>query len=90
VYENRMLKKIFRPKRDEVIDFGENCTMRRFMYTSSSRPIIRMIKSRTMKWARHVARKGDERNAYRVLVGTPYGKRPLGSGEDKIDLRKIG
>lgn len=81
-----MLKRIFTPKWDEVIDVGENCTMRRFMYSSPRMHIIRMIMSRTMKWARHVARIGEESNAYRVLVGTPYGKRPLGSGEDKIIL----
>jgi hypothetical protein len=40
--------------------------------------IIRMIKSRRMRWAGHVARMGDKRNAYRILVGKPEGKRPIG------------
>jgi hypothetical protein len=40
--------------------------------------IIRIIKSRRMRWAGHVARMGEERNAYRLLVGNPEGKRPLG------------
>jgi hypothetical protein len=45
------------------------------MYSSPS--IIRMIKSRRMRWAGHVARMGEKRNAYRILVGKPEGKRPL-------------
>jgi hypothetical protein len=58
--------------------------------------IIRMIKSRRMRWAGHVARMGEKRNAYRILVGTPEGKRPLGRPRRrwvdniKIDLREIG
>jgi hypothetical protein len=54
-----------------------------------------MIKSRRMRWAGHVARMGEKRNAYRTLVGKPEGKRPLGrprcSWENniKVDLRKI-
>jgi hypothetical protein len=46
------------------------------VYTSAD--IIRKIKSRRMKWAGHVARMGDMRNAYKILVGKPEGKRPLG------------
>jgi hypothetical protein len=58
--------------------------------------IIRQIKSRRMRWAGHVARMGEGRNVYRVLVGKPEGKRPLGRRrrrwEDgiKMDLREIG
>jgi hypothetical protein len=44
----------------------------------SSPNIIRMIKSRRMRWAGHVARKGETRNAYRIVVGKPEGKRSLG------------
>jgi hypothetical protein len=44
----------------------------------SSPNIIRTIKSRRMRWARHVARMGEKRNAYRILVGKPEGRRPLG------------
>jgi hypothetical protein len=40
--------------------------------------IIRIIKSRRMRWAGHVARMGEKRNAYRILVGKPEGKRPVG------------
>jgi hypothetical protein len=58
--------------------------------------IVRQIKSRIMKWARHVARMGDGRKVFRVLVGKPEGERPLGRPrrrwEDgiKMDLREIG
>jgi hypothetical protein len=59
-------------------------------------PVIRMIKSRRMRWAGHVARMGVKRNAYRILVGKPEGKRPLGRPRRrwvdniKTDLREIG
>jgi hypothetical protein len=52
-----------------------------------------MIMSRSMRWAGHVARLGEKRNAYRILVGKPEGKRPLGRprrGNIKMDLREIG
>jgi hypothetical protein len=58
--------------------------------------IIRMITSRRMRWAVHVARMGEERNAYRILVGKSEGRRPLGRPRHrwvdniKIDLREIG
>jgi hypothetical protein len=57
--------------------------------------IIRMIKSRRMRWAGHVARMGENRNAYRMMVGNPEGKRPLRRPRHrwvdniKIDLREI-
>jgi hypothetical protein len=63
------------------------------LYSSPS--IIRMIKSRRMRWSGHVARMGETRNAYRILVGNPEGKRPLGRPRRgwvdniKIDLREI-
>jgi hypothetical protein len=59
----------------------------------SSPNIIRMIKSRGIRWAGHVARMGETRNAYRILVGNPEGKRPLGRSRSrwvnniKMDLR---
>jgi hypothetical protein len=56
--------------------------------------ISRIIKSRRMRWAGHVARMGEKRNAYRILVGKPEGKRPLGRrrcvDNIKMDLREIG
>jgi hypothetical protein len=62
----------------------------------SSPNIIRMIKSRRMRWAGHVARMGETRNAYRILVGKPEGRRPLGRPRRrwvdniKMHLREIG
>jgi hypothetical protein len=64
------------------------------LYSSPS--IIRIIKSRRMKWARHVARMGEKRNVYRLLVGKPEGKRPLGRPRRRwinnieMDLLEIG
>jgi hypothetical protein len=70
--------RIFGPKRDEVT--GERRKLHneelRDLYSLSS--IIRIIKSRRMRWMGHVARMGAKRNAYRLLVGKPEGKRPLG------------
>jgi hypothetical protein len=66
------------------------------MKSFSSPSIIRMIKPRRMRWAGHVTRMGAKRNAYRILVGKPEGKRPLGRPRRscmdniKIDLREIG
>jgi hypothetical protein len=72
MFENRVLRRIFGPKRDEVT--GE---WRKFdMY--SLRSIIRIIKSRRMRRAGHVARMGGKRTAYGLLVGKPEGKRQLG------------
>jgi hypothetical protein len=58
----------------------------------SSPDIIRQIKSRRMRWAGQMARMGEYRNVYRVLMGKPEGKRPLGRWEDgiRMDLREIG
>jgi hypothetical protein len=70
VFENKVLRRIFGPKSDEVT--GEW----RRMHNEELR-IIRIIKSRRMRWAGHVARMGEKRNAYRLLVGKPEGKRPL-------------
>jgi hypothetical protein len=64
------------------------------LYCSPS--IIRIIKSRRMRWAGHVARMGEKRNAYRILVGKPERKKPLGRPRRrwvdniKMDLREIG
>jgi hypothetical protein len=62
----------------------------------SSPRIIRVIKSRRMRWAGHAARMGEKRNAYRILVGNPKGRRPLGRPRRrwvdniKMDLREVG
>jgi hypothetical protein len=77
VFENRVLRRIFGPNRDEVT--GEWRKLHneelRDLYSSSSR--IRILKSKRMRWAGHVARIVEKRNAYRLLVGKPEGKRQL-------------
>jgi hypothetical protein len=93
-FENRMLRKIFGPKREEDGSWRKlhNDELHR-LYSSPN--IVRMIKSRRMKWAGHVARMGEGRGVYRVLVGRPEGKKPLGRPrrrwEDniKMDFREI-
>jgi hypothetical protein len=93
VFENRVLRRIFGPKRD--VDGSWRKLHNDELHNLYSSPnIVRVIKSRRMTWAGHVARVG--RGVYRVLVGRPEGKRPLGRHrrrwEDNIrmDLREIG
>jgi hypothetical protein len=95
VFENKVLRRIFGPKREE------NGSLRKLdgdeLHSLFSSPnIVGVIKSRRVKWTGHVARMGEGRGVYRVLVGRPEGKRPLGRlsrrWEDniKIDLRETG
>jgi hypothetical protein len=78
VFENRMLRKIFGPKGDEVTGERKKLHNEELRDLYSSPGIIGIIKSRRMRWAGHVARMGEKRSAYRLLVGKPEGKRPLG------------
>jgi hypothetical protein len=78
VFENRVLRRIFGPKRDEVTGERRKLHNEELHDLYSSPSIIRIIKSRRMRWAGHVARRGEKRNAYRLLVGKPERKRPLG------------
>jgi hypothetical protein len=78
VFENRVLRKIYGPKRDEVTGAWRNMHNEELHGLYSSPSIIRIIKSRRMRCAGHVARMGEKRNAYRLLVGKPEGKKPLG------------
>jgi hypothetical protein len=93
--ENRVLRGIFGPKRDEVTGDWRKLHNEQLHNLYSSPDIIRMIKSRRMRLAGHLARMGETRNAYRILVGKPEGKRPLGKprlrwfDNIKIDLREI-
>jgi hypothetical protein len=96
VFENRVLRRIFGPKRDEVIGDWRKLHNEELQNLYYSPSIIRIIKSRRMRWAGHIAQMRKKRNAYRILVGKPEGKRPLGrprrGWEDNIktDLREIG
>jgi hypothetical protein len=78
VFENWMLRRIFGPKRNEVTGGWRKLINEELRDLYSSPSIIRIIKSRRMRWADHVARMGAKRNAYRLLVGKTEGKRPLG------------
>jgi hypothetical protein len=71
VFENRVLRRIFGPKRDEVTGEWRKLHNEELRDLYSSPSIIRIIKSRRMRWVRHVARMGEKRNAYRLLVGEP-------------------
>jgi hypothetical protein len=95
VSENRVLRGIFGPKGDEVTGEWRKLHNGDLHNLYSSPDIIRQITSRRMLWAGHVARMGQGRNVYRVLVGKPEGKRPLErpnrrwEDEIKMDLREI-
>jgi hypothetical protein len=96
VFENRILRRIFGPKRDEVTGEWRKLHNEELHNLYSSPDIIRQVNSRRMRWAGHVARMGEERKVYKVWVGKPEGKRPLGSprrrSEDgiRMDLRETG
>jgi hypothetical protein len=95
VFEKRVLRRIFGPKREEDESWRKlhNYDLQG-LYSSLN--IVRMIKSVRMKWAGHVARMGEGRDVYRILVGRPEGRRPLRRPrrrwEDNIktDLRETG
>jgi hypothetical protein len=76
VFENRVLRRIFGPKWDDVMRQWRKLHNGELHNLCSSPDIIRQIKSRRMSWAGHVACMGEGRNVYRVLVGKPEGKRP--------------
>jgi hypothetical protein len=96
VFENTVLRKIFGPKRDEVRGKLNKLHSEELHISFSSPSIIRQIKSRIMRWAGHVARMGEERKVYRVLMGQPEGKRQLRRPRRRwehgmtLDLREIG
>jgi hypothetical protein len=77
VFENRVLRRIFGPTRDKVTEECRKVHNEKLNDLYSS-PTVRVIKSRRMRWAGHLARMGKGKFVYRVLVGKPEGKRPLG------------
>jgi hypothetical protein len=96
VFENRLVRRIFGLKRDEVTGEWKKLHNEELRDLYSSPSIIRIIKSRRMRWAGHVARMGEKSNAYKLLVGKPEGKRPLGRPRLRwvdnimIDLGEVG
>ena len=96
MFENRALRRIFGPKRDEVTGEWRKLHNQELNDLYSSLNIVRMIISRRVSWAGHVERMGDRRGIFRVLVGKPEGKRPLGGPRRrwenyiKMDLQEVG
>jgi hypothetical protein len=96
VFENRVLRRVFGPKRDEVTGEWRKLHNEELNHLYSLPNIVRVVKSRRIRWAGHVARVGEGRGMHRVLVGKPEGKRLLGRPrrrwEDNIerDLQEVG
>ena len=96
MFENRVLRRIFGPRRDEVTGEWRKLHNGELNDLCSSPNILRVIKSRRMRWAGHVARTGERRGVYRGLVGKPVGRRPLERlrrrwGDNiKMDLQEMG
>jgi hypothetical protein len=96
VFENRVLRRIFGPMRDELTGVWRKLHNEELHGLYSSPSIVRVIKARRMRWVGHVARMGEVRVAYNILVGRPEGRRPLGrprrrwENNIKMDLREIG
>jgi hypothetical protein len=96
VFEVLVLRRIFGPRRDEVTGEWRRLHIEELndLYTSPN--MVRVIKSRRMRWARHVTHMGEESGVYRVLVGKPEGKRLLGRPRRRwvnniwTDLQKVG
>jgi hypothetical protein len=96
VFENRVLRRIFGLKRDEVTGEWRKLHNKELHDLYSLPSIIRIIKPRRMRWAGHVARMREKRNTYRLLVGKPEGKRLLGRPRRRwvdnisMDLGEVG
>ena len=96
VFENRVLRRLFGLKRDEVTGGWRKLHYEELNNLYSSPNIVGVIKSRRMRWAGHVAHMGEGRGLYRGLVGKPEGKRPLGrprrrwENNIRMDLREVG
>jgi hypothetical protein len=96
VFENRVLRKVFGPKRGEVTGEWRKLHNEELYDLYSLPNIVRMVKSRRMRWAEHVARVEEEKSVHRMLVGKLEGKRPLGrprhrwDDNTKMELQKFG
>ena len=95
-FENWVLRRVFGPKRDEVTGEWKKLHNEELSDLYPLPNIVRVVKSRRMRWAGHVACIGEWRGVHRVLVGKPEGKRPLGrprrrwKDNIKMDLQEVG
>ena len=95
MFENMVLRRVFGPKRDEITGEWRKLHNEELNDLHCSPNIVRVIKSRKIRWAGHAARMGEQ-GVYRISVGEPEGKRPLGRPrrrwEDniKMDLQEVG
>ena len=96
VFKNTVLKRIFGPRRDEVTGEWRRLHNEELNDLYSSPNVVRVIKSRRMRWVGHVARMGEERGVYKFLVGKQEGRRPLGRprlrwvDNIRLDLQEVG
>jgi len=96
VFENSVLRKVFGPKMDEVTGEWRKLHNKELNDLYSLPNIVRVVKSRRMRWAGYVERMGKDRGVHRVLVGKPEGKRPFGrprrrwQDNIKMDLQDVG
>ena len=96
MFENMVLRRIFGPRKDEVTGEWRRLHNEELNDLYSSPNFVRVIKSRRIRWVGHVARMGEERKVYRVLVGKPEGKRPLERprlrwvDNIRMDLQEVG
>jgi hypothetical protein len=96
LFENRVLRRVFGLKRDKVTGEWRKLHNEELNDLYSLPNIVRVVKSRQMRWAGHVARMGEDRGVHRVLVGKPGGKRPLGrprcrwKDNIKMNLQEVG
>ena len=86
MFENRVLRRVFGARRDEVTGEWRKLHNEDLIDLYSSPNIFRVIKSRRMRWAGHIARMGDRREVYGVLVRKPEGKRQLWISKSRWDV----
>ena len=89
MFENRVLRTVFGPKRNEVTGEWRKLHIEERSDLYSLPSIVRVVKSRRMRWAGHVARMWEGRGVHRVVVGKPEGKRPLVRPRRNVDGRII-
>ena len=90
MFENMVLRRIFGPRKDEVTGEWRRLHNEELNDLYFSPNIVRVMKSRRMRWAGHVARMGEDRVVYRVLAGKPEGTGPRWVDNIRMDLQEVG